>query len=89
MDSTEPETIRAKQRARRNGTLAILGPVLTAAISLIAETVQVGKVEAEKLQAIESSSHLEAKLDSLSMQMNQLSQRLTAVEVKLDERTKR
>jgi hypothetical protein len=83
------ELVKYKQKVRRGRVIAVLGPVLTATISLIAETAQVGKVEAEKLQALESASHLESKLDSLSMQINQLSQRLTAVEVKLDERTKR
>lgn len=83
----EPEHIRTRQKARRNGILAVLGPVLTAAISLIAQTIQIGKVEAEKLQALDSATHIQTKLDDIDRAVNQLSQRVTAVEVKLDERT--
>lgn len=76
------------QRAAARGKLGWVATLLTASISIIGQLLQVRASDAQKLELISASTNLDTKLDGIRQQLNQLSERITKVEVVVNERTR-
>jgi outer membrane murein-binding lipoprotein Lpp len=90
MNDTDPDELslpymRLKRKAAHSkwGWLTAL---ITASASIIGQLLQVRASDAQKLELVAGSTSLDAKIEQLRSEVNHLSQRITTLEVKMDER---
>lgn len=105
IDSDAPsiETIRAKQKGRRNSALAIIGGALGTSLTVIVHLVQMQQADAEKRElagraavATVDAESIERKLDHMAgevaltrQDIANIRERLARVETTLEERGKK